>query len=131
MPSSRTGPCWGPAPTGLLASRREFAFVPRTMRSGSDVPSSKSRAASSRSASGRLGFASRSVVSTMTVRSGQFILGAKDHQAGHWICSACQFEGLERIGLLHRTPLEPSQVTPDALFFTVTSGLGGNIVATG
>lgn len=59
-----------------------------------------------------------------------FIVGAKDHQPGRWICSACQFEGLERIGLLHRTTLEPSQVTPDALFFTVTSGLGGGIVAT-
>ena len=60
-----------------------------------------------------------------------FVLGAKDHEPGHWICSACQFEGLERIGLLHRTTLEPSQVTPDALYFTVTAGLGGRIVATG
>ena len=57
-----------------------------------------------------------------------FIIGGKDHEPGHWICSACQFEGFEHIGLLQRALVEPSQVTPDALFFAVTTGLKGRVV---
>ena len=59
-----------------------------------------------------------------------FITGIQDHQAGHWICSACQYGALESVSLLHPCPLPSSQVTPDTLFMLVTAGLGGKIIYT-
>jgi hypothetical protein len=56
-----------------------------------------------------------------------FILGRKQHAKGHWICSALQTGALRQIGKLFKLPYEPSQVTPDTLFFAVTAGLGGSV----
>lgn len=56
-----------------------------------------------------------------------FILGKKDHEANHWICSALQTGALKHIGMLHPFPIPDSQVTPDALYLIVTAGLGGKV----
>ena len=57
-----------------------------------------------------------------------FITGTPMHEAGHWICSACQSGGLIQVGLLRPSPIPTSQITPDALYLLATSGIGGQIV---
>lgn len=54
-----------------------------------------------------------------------FITGARDHQKGHWICSACQTGALRHVSLLHKIPVPDSQVTPNSLLLLATAGLGG------
>lgn len=45
-----------------------------------------------------------------------FIEGKQEHARGHWICSACQTEGLKVIEWLpRRGPVPSSRITPDAL----------------
>lgn len=53
-----------------------------------------------------------------------FILGEELHQAGHWICSAVQREGLEHSGKLPHIVTPPAQTTPNTLFFGVCA-IGG------
>lgn len=55
-----------------------------------------------------------------------FITGHKDHQAGHWICSALQTDALEKIGKLPSLPVPPAQVTPNSLLLMV-SAIGGQV----
>lgn len=57
-----------------------------------------------------------------------FITGKRQHTAGRWICSACQFGALEKMHILHPASIPPSQVTPDTLFMLTTSGIGGRIL---
>lgn len=57
-----------------------------------------------------------------------FITGDRDHDQGHWICSAAQTDALETAQLLPSLPVPPQQVTPDALRLIAYS-IGGRCVA--
>jgi hypothetical protein len=54
-----------------------------------------------------------------------FIFGTKQHEPGHWICSALGTGFLRAGKLLHELPIHPSQVTPNALHLLATAGSGG------
>lgn len=54
-----------------------------------------------------------------------FVLGQDDHQPGRYICSAAAYQALQACGKAHPAPYHPSNVTPNALAFMTTAGLGG------
>jgi hypothetical protein len=56
-----------------------------------------------------------------------FIEGQDEHQPGRYICSAAAYQALRACGKAHPAPYRPSQITPNALAFMATAGLGGQV----
>ncbi len=56
-----------------------------------------------------------------------FLWGQNDHTPGRWICSALQTAALEHIEVLPVLPVEPSEVTPNALRL-IAVAIGGRLI---